>query len=359
MDEDRKPVRWDAPAVPPSDAGPVSEAAVAVSDDRPSARVWRISAFREVPWRWSDVLVGLAPLVALRAASALDLFPPLPEGVRWLGPVLAVLGTAWLLGYPLWAARRRGARFPRLPRLRAVVVEAALAVPTLLAVWLVMAVVIGAWSLVLGRETLPVNPLEPVARSQRWTALWVVAVLAVIVAPLSEEVFFRGMVYNALRRQLHPAAAIFLQAALFGIFHTFGLAHAAVAALLGLALALVYEWRRTLLAPVLVHALQNAAAVAITLAVAVAYANAPVLGMSGEPHADGCLVTHVLSGSAAEEAGLRPGDVITAFDGQPVRDIRDLAELVRPHHAGDRVAVEFVRDGEAGQVEAVLKRRPD
>ena len=35
------------------------------------ARAPRRSVFREVPWRWSDVLIGFAPFLLLRAATFL------------------------------------------------------------------------------------------------------------------------------------------------------------------------------------------------------------------------------------------------------------------------------------------------
>src|SRR5687768_4287193 len=93
------------------------------------------ATFRSVPWRWSDVVVGLLPLLALRIAFGL-LTPAdwaaLP-GLAW--SVLMVLALGWMLGFPLWAARRRGARVPRFPRVRSVVLEGALAIPLLLGIW--------------------------------------------------------------------------------------------------------------------------------------------------------------------------------------------------------------------------------
>jgi putative serine protease PepD len=86
-------------------------------------------------------------------------------------------------------------------------------------------------------------------------------------------------------------------------------------------------------------------------------ADAPQLGVWGDPHEGGCLVTKVVPAGAADTAGLRPGDLVTALDGVPVSDIRSLARIVRGRRAGDRVTVEFVRGGEAHQIEVVLKSR--
>lgn len=48
----------------------------------------------------------------------------------------------------------------------------------------------------------------------------------------------------------------------------------------------------------------------------------------------------------ADDAGLEPGDVITEFDGEPVRDADQLIVLIRNSNPGDEAAVTFQRDGE-------------
>ncbi|WP_236543291.1 S1C family serine protease [Spiractinospora alimapuensis] len=48
----------------------------------------------------------------------------------------------------------------------------------------------------------------------------------------------------------------------------------------------------------------------------------------------------------ADDAGLEPGDVITEFDGEPVRDADQLIVLIRNSNPGDEVDVTFQRDGE-------------
>lgn len=59
----------------------------------------------------------------------------------------------------------------------------------------------------------------------------------------------------------------------------------------------------------------------------------------------------VQSGSPADEAGLRPGDVITRFDGRTVPDADTLVELVEEVSPSDTVEVEYERGGEAQTVD--------
>jgi len=52
----------------------------------------------------------------------------------------------------------------------------------------------------------------------------------------------------------------------------------------------------------------------------------------------GLVLVKIFEGTAAAKAGLRPGDVLTAFNNKPVRSIADLMELVSATKPGQRVA---------------------
>jgi S1-C subfamily serine protease len=73
---------------------------------------------------------------------------------------------------------------------------------------------------------------------------------------------------------------------------------------------------------------------------------------------DGALVQDVASGSPAAKAGLRPGDLVVAIDGQPVADPGEMSARVRAHKPGDRVAMKVVRDGNETTITATLSQRP-
>ena len=67
------------------------------------------------------------------------------------------------------------------------------------------------------------------------------------------------------------------------------------------------------------------------------------------------LIVH--PGGAAEQAGFQEGDVITMFAGELVRDSEHLIELIASHRPGDRVVVEFQRDGSDHSATVILKPR--
>ncbi|WP_449278633.1 trypsin-like peptidase domain-containing protein [Leucobacter sp. GX24907] len=70
-------------------------------------------------------------------------------------------------------------------------------------------------------------------------------------------------------------------------------------------------------------------------------------------HAGGLLV-EVSKGGAAEEAGLRSGDVITSIDGVAAVDGTSVSALVRMHPGGSEVQVEYTRNGTPGETTVKL-----
>ncbi|GLK18243.1 S1C family serine protease [Herbiconiux flava] len=68
----------------------------------------------------------------------------------------------------------------------------------------------------------------------------------------------------------------------------------------------------------------------------------------------GAYIDSVSSGGAAEAAGLKAGDIVTAFNGQPVTDSIDLTALVRTQPAGGSAELTFLRDGKSQTVDVTL-----
>jgi serine protease Do len=69
---------------------------------------------------------------------------------------------------------------------------------------------------------------------------------------------------------------------------------------------------------------------------------------------DGALVASVGKGSAAEAAGLKPGDVITEVNGQVVTRSGSLSSLIGLSTPGERVKLKVWRDKSAREIEAKL-----
>lgn len=59
----------------------------------------------------------------------------------------------------------------------------------------------------------------------------------------------------------------------------------------------------------------------------------------------GAYIGRVHANSPAAKAGLRPGDVIVALAGQPIKTATDLERLIAALKPGSRVPIEYIRDG--------------
>ena len=71
----------------------------------------------------------------------------------------------------------------------------------------------------------------------------------------------------------------------------------------------------------------------------------------------GLYVDEVVEGSAAEEAGLRKGDIITAIDGTKTNDASTLTEKIAQRRPNDKVTISYNRNGSDKKVEVRLKNK--
>lgn len=70
---------------------------------------------------------------------------------------------------------------------------------------------------------------------------------------------------------------------------------------------------------------------------------------------EGIYVAKVTEESAAEEAGLKEGDVITAIDGKEVNKMADLQECLAKKRPGDKVSISYLRDKKKSTKTVTLK----
>ena len=70
---------------------------------------------------------------------------------------------------------------------------------------------------------------------------------------------------------------------------------------------------------------------------------------------DGALVGEITDSSAAEDAGLEPGDVITRIGEQEITSADSLIATIRSYRPGDEVTVTFQRDGESQETTVALE----
>jgi tetratricopeptide (TPR) repeat protein len=89
--------------------------------------------------------------------------------------------------------------------------------------------------------------------------LYLLLVPMFVIVPVAEELLFRGLLYNALRRHMMPIIAIVLQALVFVLAHynmpETNIIYLLIVFISGIVLAGVYEWRKTIWSPIALHVL--------------------------------------------------------------------------------------------------------
>jgi serine protease Do len=71
----------------------------------------------------------------------------------------------------------------------------------------------------------------------------------------------------------------------------------------------------------------------------------------------GVLIQNVIAGTPADKAGLKSGDIVTAFEGKKVKTPSELTDAVASTPVGKSCKVDYMRDGHAESVQVVLADR--
>lgn len=141
-----------------------------------------------------------------------------------------------------------------------------LALPAVFVVWSFAAVLevsgFNAWmSDLMGGDSTQ-ESVKALEEETDVAVLVLLSLVAVIGAPLSEEVIFRGYIYPALKRLAGIPFSVIFSSALFAVVH-FNLAALLPLFLLGVILALLYEATGSLWMPIAIHFIFNLATVVV------------------------------------------------------------------------------------------------
>lgn len=206
-----------------------------------------------------NVLGGIVIGIAAGAGADTD---DLPVAVSMLANgffQLALLGTAYFFArtYGRASAERFGWRTVRLGPAVGWAVLALLGYYVFQAIWIS--------ALNLQDETDQITDKLQADPTAATVAL--IAVFAVVIAPIVEETFFRGYVFTALRTSLPVGWAAVITGVIFGAVHGFGspIGFLPPLAVLGTVLCLVYWKTGSLLPCIALHLTNNAIALTVAL----------------------------------------------------------------------------------------------
>ena len=101
-----------------------------------------------------------------------------------------------------------------------------------------------------------IDPLELIRPSIPKNNLFLFLITAIIIGPITEEIFFRGILYNYLRPS-GMLIALLITSAAFALPHYSGDSLPYIQIIGGLIFALSFEYSKNLITPVIIHILGN------------------------------------------------------------------------------------------------------
>jgi serine protease Do len=78
----------------------------------------------------------------------------------------------------------------------------------------------------------------------------------------------------------------------------------------------------------------------------------------GLPARTGVLIANVIKDGPADKGGLKDGDIVTKFDGQPTNEVKALLQMVARSEVGKKVAVTVIRDKKTVNLALEIGERP-
>lgn len=247
-------------APPPAVDGPPADDAALPVAPRPEGNArWKAwtAPLALVAWLFTTLVLTLVIAIAA-AAMGYPLEHP-PSGVNIAGVFaqdLAMIGT--VLIFASFVGRLRAAD---LGLLRTPIGKAA---GTMLAVWIGFIVFSVLWKAAISLDAPQTLPDELGIDGSTLNLALVVVIVAVL-APLGEELLFRGYVFPALRNALGFLPAAIITGLIFGAVHigSSPIGYALPLAFFGFGLCALYQWTGSLYPCIALHALNNAFALGI------------------------------------------------------------------------------------------------
>lgn len=96
------------------------------------------------------------------------------------------------------------------------------------------------------------------ATAQHSVPLWLGILLYGVISSVAEEVVFRGIIYQRLKKYFAVIPAMICSSILFGAYHG-NVVQGIYGSIMGMLIVISYEWCKTLAAPVLLHSVANLA----------------------------------------------------------------------------------------------------
>ena len=83
------------------------------------------------------------------------------------------------------------------------------------------------------------------------------------------------------------------------------------------------------------------------------------LGVACKETGGSVIVVEAIEGTAAEQSGLQPNDIILAVDGESIDNREELTILLASKNPRDEIKLEYQREGRTQSLKIKLGKRPE
>jgi membrane protease YdiL (CAAX protease family) len=233
--------------------------------------------FRQVPWSTKQCCVALGTIAIFRVVFYLLSLVGRSTTILSSGILLWLLMFGWMAVFPLWIARSKG--MLTRPKVSLILKELGLAIPLVLCLLLIENIIVGILSKMIGDSFQGGSVFSKMRGAPNDVTLYLFFIPIFTFGPVAEELFFRGLLYNALRQRIAPIFAVIIQAIVFTLVH-YGCPETQILRLLivfgmGVVLAGMYEWRKSIWSPIALHALKNLVSISPIIALMILNSHTP------------------------------------------------------------------------------------
>ncbi len=234
----------------------------------------------ENPWRGVDVLlVGLGVLFSIVVGGGLtylflsdivtearhpgvgDWFPE--TTATTVAFVLSGFMTLMMIGLRGRSFGDLGFRAPSVPWVLAAIALGVAFIPIRIMLILVISLALGITATEEGDDSFAASPSAE--DPYLWLGLAQLLVIVVVLAPIVEEIVFRGVLHRWLEKRIGLVVAVLVSSVIFGAAHL-GPFIAVSNTVLGMVLALSFHYSRSIYVPMLIHFVNNLLVVLMLIA---------------------------------------------------------------------------------------------
>ena len=206
----------------------------------------------------NDLFIGLFAFLSVWIAAYIVNTIIIKNNLVFINYLLWLVLLLWMLFYPIYI-QRKSALYEVHFSIKRCFTEILFAFPVVLGIFVL------SWGIIWFSKTfLEINDILkdyfPIKNPYSNPSLYFILFLMVTLGPISEELFFRGFMYSSLCRYFSKYTAAYLQGVCFGLYHIYSCKRISLLlfyVFIGLILVLIYERRKSILSPIMVHFINN------------------------------------------------------------------------------------------------------